>query len=302
MNGPVHDGRRQPRPDDRLIIRGPVRSSGHQAWASVGPFATFRTMAHPGERSRMPFRARANLTWRRTPPIPAVPNGVSGADLLDKHPVVDNALTAQIAYEGVYEPPREGLEHLVPSGSASFPFHGRETPLRAQPGQLGLTGADCHDQADGAFRPITEFEYTWFDFDCDYCTGVYDSQTGQGFFLKRWNTESPPPSPTLNIGSTFNFSDNPERTPVLIAAGDNQVTLAWDNLSEVTPDRSAGSSFPLVSNLEAANWQRPIGSSGPTDATGRLLGEPLFDHADSPSRLRQRLVCPLFKCRLSSIL
>src|SRR5262249_47190200 len=149
---------------------------------------------------------------------------LTGGDMLDKYPALDNALTAQIAYEGVYEVPREGLEDQVPSGTNSSPWHGRETPLRARPGQLGLSGADCHDLADGQIRPITEFENTWFDFDCDYCTGVYDANRGTGMFLRRWNTESPPPNPNLNVVSTFNFTDNPERTNSLVAGGDNQIT------------------------------------------------------------------------------
>ncbi|HYM81651.1 MAG TPA: hypothetical protein VEY91_09610 [Candidatus Limnocylindria bacterium] len=269
-----------------LINQEPGQLIGdYQAWASVGPF---RNVPNNGSIQVSIAYAvqRAEYLTLATYPTDYLlyQNGLlSGPDLLDKHPVVDNALTAQIAYEGVYEPPREGLEHLVPGGSSSFPFHGRETPLRARPNQLGVTGADCHDESEGAFRPITEFEFTWFDFDCDYCTGVYDSQTGRGYFLKRWNTESPPPSPAINVGSTFNFSDNPERTPILIAAGDNQVMLAWDNLSEITPDPERREfDFRSYRIWKAANWQRPIGSSGPTDDNWALLGEfRLFDHADS---------------------
>src|SRR4029453_19231714 len=114
--------------------------------------------------------------------------------------------------------------------------HGRETPLRARTGQLGLSGADCHDLSDGQIRPITDTQFTWFDFDCDYCTGVYDQPRGTGMFLRRWNTESPPPNPNLNVSSLFNYTDNPDRTPTLVAGGDNQITIAWDNLSETTPD------------------------------------------------------------------
>ena len=77
----------------------------------------------------------------------------------------------------------------------------------------------------------------WFDFDCDYCTGAYDSRKQLGMFHRTWNADAPPPNPSLNVASSYNYSDNPDR---IVAAGDNQVTLAWDNLSEVTPDPEDG--------------------------------------------------------------
>lgn len=220
---------------------------------------------------------------------------LSGGDLREKYPVLDNALTAQVAYEGVYEVARQGLEGQVPGGSSSFPFHGRETSLIAERGQLGLSGADCHDEAEGAVRPITEFENTWFDFDCNYCTGVYDLPRDQGLFLKRWNTESPPPSPALNVASTFNFPDNPGRTDDLIAAGDGQVRIAWDNLSEVTIDPERREfDFRSYRIWKADNWTRPIGSSGPNDEDWSLIGEfRLFDYTDSNFVASDTgLVCP----------
>jgi hypothetical protein len=251
----------------------------YQAWCSVGPF---RHVPNNGQiEVTIAFAVQTgNVNTLREYPgdlIRYQSGAIDGGDLLDKYPALDNALTAEIAYDGIYEVPREGFENQVPDG------HGRETPLRARTGQLGLSGADCHDLSDGQIRPITDTQFTWFDFDCDYCTGVYDQPRGTGMFLRRWNTESPPPNPNLNVSSLFNYTDNPDRTPTLVAGGDNQITIAWDNLSETTPDPERHEfDFRSYRVWKAANWQRPVGSSGPNDDDWSLLGEfRLFDSADS---------------------
>jgi len=251
----------------------------YQYWCSIGPF---RHVPNNGSiEVTIAFAVQtANVNTLREYPgdlTRYMAGAIGGGDILDKYPALDNALTAQIAYDGVYEVPREGFENQVPDG------HGRETPLRARPGQLGLSGADCHDLTDGQIRPIDEFHFTWFDFDCDYCTGVYDQPRQTGMFLRRWNTESPPPNPNLNVASQFNYTDNPDRTPVLVPGGDSKITIAWDNLSETTPDPERHEfDFRSYRIWKAANWQRPVGSSGPNDDDWSLLGEfRLFDSADS---------------------
>jgi hypothetical protein len=281
-----------------LIVAEPSELPGdYQAWASVGPFrhvpnnGSFQvTVAFAVQRADYNTLREYSTDYQRYRA-----GAFSGPDLREKYPVLDNALTAQVAYEGVYEVPRQGLEELVPGGSASFPFHGRETPRIAERGQLGLSGADCHDEAEGAVRPITEFEYTWFDQDCNYCTGVYDRTRELGLYLRRWNTESPPPSPNLNVTSNFNFPANPARSAELIAAGDGQVRIAWDNLSEVTVDPERREfDFRSYRLWKAANWTRPIGSSGPNDEDWSLIGEfRLFDYTDSNFVASDTgLVCP----------
>ena len=52
------------------------------------------------------------------------------------------------------------------------------------------------------------------------------------------------------------------------------MTLAWDNLSEVTPDPKSGwLDFRGYRVWKAANWLRPVGSAGPSDNDWSLLGE-----------------------------
>jgi hypothetical protein len=187
--------------------------------------------------------------------------GGSGA-LLSKYPSVYNAYTVEAAAAGVYEQ-REWP--LLTNG------HGRETPVHPSAGEGAITAEDCRGLGP---RTVTYADATdWFDFDCDYCTGAYDSgrQPGLGMFHHTWNAESPPPNPNLNVASQYNYSDNQNR---VVAAGDNRVTVAWDNLSEVTPDpKSNRLDFRGYRVWKAANWLRPVGSAGPSDNDWSLLGE-----------------------------
>jgi hypothetical protein len=201
----------------------------------------------------------------------------SASDLFDKYPALENAFAAQVAYEGVYDDPPAALaddQHINTPD-----FHGRETRLRAPRGLI-LSAGDCRD--DGAQRQINEFGYTWFDFDCDYCSGVYASYGNVGGkFLKRWNTAAPPPNPALNVGTAYNFTDNPDRQ--VSPSGDGVIRLAWDNLSETTVDPEKGDfDFRSYRVWKVANWRRPVGSSGPADDDWALLDHfRFFDYTDS---------------------
>jgi hypothetical protein len=162
-------------------------------------------------------------------------------DLKDRYPkIIQNAINAQLTYRGGYEI-HQGIE--VP-GPEDF---GRETCLKKVPG--GPTQfADCRDP-EGTSRPLLDNQCTWFDLDCNYCTGV------PGYVLKRWTASAPPPNPDL------------KPTP-----GDKTVTLNWDNKSETTPDPVQGDfDFKGYKIWKAANWTRPIGSSGPSDDLWSLL-------------------------------
>jgi hypothetical protein len=184
-------------------------------------------------------------------------------DLRTKYPTLDNAISAQVAFEGVWEQ-REG-----------FPvtdFPGRETPLKQPRGAPPTFVADCRDEEAGRHRQVSDLGYTWFDFDCDYCTGVYDYSKALGLFHHTWNAEAPPPSPNTNVAVKYNYSDNPTRA--VTPAGDNQVTLAWDNLSETTPDpKTAWFDARGYKVWKVANWQRPVGAPGPGEDDWSLLGE-----------------------------
>jgi hypothetical protein len=186
--------------------------------------------------------------------------GGSGA-LVTKYPSLSNAFTIQVAAAGVYE-------------QRDWPLltndHGRETPVHPAAGEGAITAEDCHDQIARNVLPFPS-PVDWFDFDCDYCTGAYDNVKRLGMFHHTWNAESPPPNPNLNVAAQYNYSGNDSR---VIPSGDNQVTIAWDNLSEVTKDpKSNRLDFRGYRVWKAANWQRPVGSAGPSDNDWSLLGE-----------------------------
>ena len=203
-------------------------------------------------------------------------SGGSGA-LLSKYPSLDNAYAIQVAYEGIYEQ-RSDWPWLTN-------FHGRETPVHPTAGEGAITAADCHDQVS---RTVTfTGPVDWFDFDCDYCTGAYDNRRKLGMFHRTWNADAPPPNPNLNVSAQYNYSDNSSR---IVPAGDNQVTVAWDNASEVTADPKSGwLDFRGYRVWKAANWQRPVGSAGPSDNDWSLLGEfRQFHYYDANGLLLQR--------------
>lgn len=185
------------------------------------------------------------------------------AALFAKYPSLDNAYAVQVAREGIYEDRPDWP--LLTNG------HGRETPIKPKAGEGAITAQDCHDEIPRTVTS-TQPEPDWFDFDCDYCTGAYDSRAGRGMFHRTWNADAPPPGPNLNAATNYNYSDNPDRQ--VVAAGDNQVTLAWDNLSETSADPKSGwFDFRGYRVWKAANWTRPVGAAGPSDEDWSLIGE-----------------------------
>ena len=250
------------------------QKSDYSAWASIGPWlhwapnaaleATVAFGVRPGTIQLANSYAADYL--KDVTVVKSDPNTgeqtwavTSGADLIAKYPSLDNAIAAQLAFEGSYEKPRDGFPQ------PDFP--GRETPLQAPPGQVEQA-ADCRDQSP---RIIDSHKLTWFDFDCDYCTGAYSSQFG-GLFHHTWLAESPPPAPNTNLGVTYNYTDNPDRR--FPPAGDGLVRIAWDNLSETTPDPKSGwFDFRGYKIWKVSNWTRPVGSGGPGDDDWTLLTE-----------------------------
>jgi hypothetical protein len=210
------------------------------------------------------------------------------ADLFERYPALENAFTAQVAYEGVYELPRPGFEALVPD------CHGCETGVKLPHGSTPITMSESCGR-ETVPKEITDNAYTWFDFDCDVCTGVWDENTDKGYSLRRWNAESPPPAPSLNVAASYNYTDNPQR---VAAAGDDQITIAWDNVSETTSDpRSGFFDFRTYRVWKVAGWTRPVGAAGPDDDDWAMLAEyRLFDYADSNfihDPTTDTLVCPM---------
>ncbi len=199
---------------------------------------------------------------------------MSAEGLMQRYPALRNAFNVQLAYEGVHER-REGFGY---SDFQAPDYHGRESKRQITPGGPPQYLSDCRDIELGRTRQVTDREPTWFDFDCDYCTGVWDYEMGAadfrngGLFHKHWNAEAPPPNPALNVGAAYNYTDNAGRS--VVPSGDNQITLAWNNLSEVTPDPKSGwLDFRGYRLWKVSDWRRPVGASGPEDADWTLLGE-----------------------------
>jgi hypothetical protein len=272
------------------------QKSDYSGWASIGPWlhwpadaeleCTFALGVRPGtlklaQAYASDYLRKATTQVRIDPDTQEPTMAVTdGSDLIAKYPSLDNAIAAQLAFEGAYEQ------------RSTWPLRtdapGRETPVKAPPGQV-LQLADCRDIAP---RFVNDRAYSWFDFDCDYCTGAYSSQFG-GLFHHTWLAESPPPSPNTNLGVGYNYTDNPDRRfpPV----GDGQVTVAWDNLSENTPDPKTGwFDFRGYKIWKVSDWTRPVGASGPAEDDWTLLAEyRWFDYAaDNKQMVNGVPTCP----------
>ena len=171
--------------------------------------------------------------------------------------VVANAIETQKTYRGGYVPPRQG--------EATPDMAGRETGLVAPPGR-NYEFADCRDP-EGTSRTVNDDTPTWFDLDCNYCTGIV------GLAHRNWLAAAPPPSPQARFTS-----------------GNHEVTLEWDNRSEYTPDPSSRMlDMKGYRVWKASNFTRPVGTSGPGDELWSLLSEfevydetrPLKDSVDT---------------------
>lgn len=256
--------------EDGFINQEKVEEKGDiVAWWSCGPWFQFADRA--SIKVTVAF-AMASGSLRvasdyRTDYASYQGGALSGADLLSKYESLENAFAVQVAYEGIYEENSNWPELGLTNG------HGRETRLRPALGQEDDYASDCHDEV---VRQATFLIPDWFDFDCNYCTGAYDSRKRLGMFHRTWNADAPPPNPTLNVAANYNYSANEGR---IVAAGDNRVTLAWDNLSQITADPKTGwFDFRGFRIWKAANWLRPVGSAGPSDNDWALLGEYRYFH------------------------
>ncbi len=155
--------------------------------------------------------------------------------------MIDNAIEVQKTYRGRFQPVTTG---------ESPDLRGRETPKRAPEG-ITLALADCRDEEAGQTRQVTDDITVWFDFDCNWCTGVPNHR------LRQWLAAAPPPNPGLRLTSQ-----------------DRKVLLEWDNLSEITPDPSTNQyDFKSYRVWKASNFTRPVGSSGPSEELWALLAE-----------------------------
>lgn len=197
------------------------------AWCSVGPFlavpnggevqVTIAFALSPGTAAHGLQYAADYAAWKS--------GSLDWATLAAAHAPLLNALAIQQTHDGVYE---------FASGEVQVAdFHGRETPVIAPPGEvIGLQ--DCRDIAQ---RFVTDQEYSWFDFDCDWCSGVWDQPTQSGTRLHRWKVDTgllgvTPAPGRLGPGSITELavSPNPSREKgrigfTLARPGDVRVTV-----------------------------------------------------------------------------
>jgi hypothetical protein len=117
-----------------------------------------------------------------------------------------------------------------------------------------------------------------------------DERWKAGYFHKTWNASAPPPNPILNTSVGYNYTDNPSR--VVAAPGDNKITLAWDNSSQISPDPGEIRQIKNVFDFrgyriyKVAGWTRPVGSPGPGEDEWSLAASfTLFDYRDAGGRL-----------------
>lgn len=257
----------------------------YAAWCSIGPW--IHVQAGQTITATVAFGVRngtAALAGQYpTDYIRYEAGALTGADLVAKYPSLANAITAQVAFEGINETRPGYRETNQPGRGDGFggrDMHGRETAIRLPRGSPPTTiTEDCSAFPDHNPEPrsvnVTDQEYSWFDFDCDYCTGVFDGS--RGLFHKTWNAAAPPPNPNTDVSASYNFTDNPNRT--VVPSSDRAVRLAWDNLSETTPDpKSRWLDFRGFDIWKVSDWTRPVGTAGPNESDWRLLGEfRLFD-------------------------
>jgi len=253
-------------PETGFIEKIPGDQKGDYAqWSSVGPYrnvpdggsvtVTYGFMVAPGKYQDGLKYTNDYLTFKA--------GGTSQAALIDKYPLLQVALAAQEAYEGIWER-REGFDVTN--------YHGRETKVRLSRGQPPIFLADCRDAVSGGARQVNDRDYSWFDFDCDYCTGIYVWQTREGLFHKTWNAEAPPPNPNMNLATSYNYTDNPDR--ISTPSQDGAILLAWDNLSDTTKDpKSNWFDNRGYKIWKVTGWTRPVGSPGPAEDDWTLLGE-----------------------------
>ena len=176
-------------------------NTDYRSICSVGPFLDWQD---GGEISVQVGYAVQRCDYARPlddPRDPSMPDEARYAN------VVRAAIEAQRTFRGA--PVRV-------SGAEPTPDQrGRETAITAPPGQT-LELADCRDP-EGSTRIVDDQQPSWFDVDCNFCTGV------PGHLDRRWIAAAPPPNPRLRL------------TP-----GPRRVTIEWDNRSEAVPDPSSG--------------------------------------------------------------
>ena len=153
----------------------------------------------------------------------------------------------------------------IPEGMPGPDLHGRETPLIAPPG-MRYDRADCRDEVFGQSRAVEDDAYTSFDFDCDFCTGVYQVVSNTGLFARSWIEPAPVVSApeyravALQVGPGV---PNPSRGDVRFAiegAGDAPLRVrVLDASGRVVRDFAAGGAGIRWDGRDAGGRRAPPG-------------------------------------------
>src|SRR5262249_13190454 len=146
----------------------------YTAWSAVGPFLNVPdggmitcSIGFAVQRGQYPVLQNYRLDYANYQS-----GRMSLSDMFERYPALENAFTAQVAYEGVYELPRPGFTDQVPN------CHGCETGVKLPEGSTPIVLSESCPDREAVPKQVTDNAYTWFDFDCDACTGVWNESTG----------------------------------------------------------------------------------------------------------------------------
>ncbi len=168
-------------------------------------------------------------------------------ELFQKYPSAEVVFNVGTALEGDNVP--------APSGFPVPDLHGREVSLIAPIGEE-FEASDCRDLANESTRTVHDDRYTWFDFDCDFCTGVYDYPSRTGLLHRSWTLP-----PSLLIGAEPAPSGMPIRVGQVMpnpARGNSRVDLDLPRAHAVTAAIYDVSGRQV---REVVNAMRPAGGS-----------------------------------------
>lgn len=183
-----------------------------------------------------------------------------------KNRMLTNAVRAQQIYNGQWK----NVDDNVETGQGGeWPVGGRETCIRALESGEPVTWKDHCDSLNPTSMTVKETECVaknYVDDDCDCCTPLYykmsDIRNGAETLVHWVGTVAPPP-PATNIGPGVQ---------VIAPAGDRKVTVAWDNLSELSADPTQKRIlFRGYKVWRVEGWNRPVGSAGPSTGDWELL-------------------------------
>jgi len=203
----------------------------------------------------------------------------------------ENAVAAQRIYNGEYR----DLDNDPFTG-----VRGKETCLKLEPGEVSwrfdpVSHCDLPDEyrMNPEYAPVlisagscVENPRQWVDYDCDPCTGIEGRES-----LVRWRGATAPPCPRVETDfppeeeypcHTLSFSEETGaatreriRGPaVQLLSHDEAVTIRWNNASELVTDPLSGRyDFAGYRIWRAEQWDRPVGSTGPSPELWILLAE-----------------------------